>query len=75
MAAWALLLHPPSPGPSSLAPAPQRGGTHRKGGPVISGISGEDRGRCWPSPPRVTLQGEQEGGVIRGLTWEMRQPR
>lgn len=27
------------------------------------------------SPPKVTLQGEPEGGVIRGLTWEMRQPR
>lgn len=66
----------PSPWPGL---APPRGGTLRKGAPVLSGALGHQQwrrgGGTGLSPPGVTLQGELESGVIRGLTWEMRQPR
>ena len=66
MADWALLLHPPSPGPSSLAPVPRKGGTHRKGSPVLLGISGEERGRCWPFPSQGHLAGGAGGRGDKG---------
>lgn len=56
-------------------PGPTKWGDSQKRRPRALG---HQQGRSCPPllhPPRVTLQGELEGGVIRGLTWEMRQPR
>lgn len=77
MAAWApssarlswALLTGPSPMGEGLAEKAASDLRHQWGG----------EGGAGPSPPRVTLRGEggggePEGGVIRGLTWEMRQP-
>lgn len=65
--------HLPSPRPSLLASAPQRGGTQKRPPSALGHQQGRRGGGTGLSPPGVTLQGELEGGEIRGLTWEMRQ--
>ena len=64
-------------GPRALPlawPGPTKGRDSQKRHPRALGHQQWSRGGgTGLSPPGVTLQGELEGGVIRGLTWEMRQ--
>lgn len=64
-----------APGPPPGLAWPHQGGDSQKRRPHALGH--QQGRRCPPllPPPGVTLQGELEGGVIRGLTWEMRQLR
>lgn len=65
----------PFPGPSLLARPVQGRDSGKRQSRLLGTMRGGEGVGAGLSSPRVTLWGEPEGGVIRGLTWEMRQPR